>query len=162
MLTMRNKVGQAILDSMVGMSTNEFSFKRKRRVVTLAAKTLVTTKYNVIQIKPQFLFQRLSVIASKEEDLSRALKYELCSYPAALFESTVLLREVNKSALADAMWEYVKDSQPDYLPSTDLYYVPDRRSLIQRIPWPGKESVDHICQIYVDYVTQRYPKATIG
>lgn len=155
------KVGQAILDSMVGMSTNDFTFKRKNQVVTLAAKTSVTTKDDSIQIEPQLLFQRLSVIASKEEDPSTALKHELCSYPAALFESTVLLREANKPALADAVWEYVKDSQPDSLPSTDLHYVLDGGSLIQRIPWPRKESIDHICQLYVDYVIRRYSKATV-
>ena len=96
MLTVE-KVGQAILDTMVGMSINEFSFKPKNQVVTLAAKTLVTTKYDVIQIDPQLLFQRISVIASKKDDPSTALKYELCSYPASLFESTVLLKEANKS-----------------------------------------------------------------
>ena len=95
------------------------------------------------------------------KDPSTALKYELCSYPTALFDSTVLLREASKSALGDAMWEYVKDSQPDAMPSTDLHYVHDRGSLFQIIPWLRKESVDHICQLHVDYVTQRYSKATI-
>jgi len=32
---------------------------------------------------------------------------------------------------------------------------------IQRILWPRKTSADHICQLYMDYVTQRYSKATI-
>ena len=67
-----------------------YLLSKNNQVVTLAAKTLVITKYDVIQIEPQLLFQRLSVIASKEEDPSTTLKYELCSYPAALFESFVL------------------------------------------------------------------------
>ena len=67
------------------------------------SKTLVTTKYDVIEIDLQLLFKRLSVIGSKEEDRSTALKYELCSYPAVLFESTILHREANKPALVDAM-----------------------------------------------------------
>jgi hypothetical protein len=48
---------------MFGMSMNEFYFKRKHQVLTLAAKTVVTTKDGVIQIEPQLLFQ--SVIGSK-------------------------------------------------------------------------------------------------
>ena len=146
---------------MVGMSINEFSFKRKNQVVTLGAKTSVLAKDDAIQISPQLLFQRLSVIASKEDDPSAPLQHELCSYPAALFESTVLLREAHKPALGDAMWEYVKDSQPDSLPSTDLHFVFDGGALIQRIPWPRKETIDHICQLYVNYVTRRFSKATI-
>jgi len=57
------------------MSINELSLSQTNQVVTLAAKTLATTKYDVIQLEPQFLFQRLSVISSKEEDLSTALKH---------------------------------------------------------------------------------------
>jgi len=48
------KVRQAILDSMVGMSINEFTFKRKKQVITLDPKTLVTTKYESYKLSHSF------------------------------------------------------------------------------------------------------------
>ena len=39
------------------------------------------------------------------EDLESAFKHELCSYPSALFDSSLLLREADKPALANAIWK---------------------------------------------------------
>ena len=59
-----------------------------------------------IKIDPQLIFQRLiTVINQSPDELESAFKYELCSYPSALFESSLLLREADKPALADAIWK---------------------------------------------------------
>jgi len=56
-----------------------------------------------VQIDPQLLFQRLLVVAANEfMDLQDLFKYELCSYPAALFETTFVPRQADKPVLADA------------------------------------------------------------
>jgi len=155
------QVGQGILQSMVGKNAHEYSFRRKNQVVTLGSKTSVTINDETVQVEPQLLFQRLSIIANKEDDSSSAFEYELCSYPPALFESPVLPRAANKPVLADALWELVKKVQPDTVPSTEVHFVIDGGALIQRVPWLRRETIDHICQLYVDYVVRRYGKSTI-
>ena len=54
-----------ILDIIVGLNINELSFRRKYQVVSLAAKTLVTTKDVIIQIELQLLFQKTQSAISK-------------------------------------------------------------------------------------------------
>ena len=68
-------------------SPTEFSFKQREQAVTLAVKNSMKIKDKIIQINPNLMFQRLAAIASKSEDsLSNALKFELCTYPTALFD----------------------------------------------------------------------------
>ena len=57
---------------MVGQNVNDYSFQRKNQAVTLGSKTTF-----VIDGDPQLLFQRLSVIATREEQED----------PAALFNN---------------------------------------------------------------------------
>ena len=64
-------VGATILKSMDGIKPDEHTFRRKEQVVTLGMK--------------------LSIKIDGEE-LESAFKYELCSYPATLFDSSLLLR----------------------------------------------------------------------
>ena len=107
------------------------------------------------------MFQRLSVIATRETDENPAslFKYELCSYPPALFDTSSLPRVTNKPALTDAIWDLVKHEKV-VLP-TNVHYVLDGGALLQRVPWPCGYIVAAICKLYVDYVNQRYRHCTI-
>ena len=71
-------VGQTILESMVGNNVNDYSFKSKDQAVTLGSKTTVVIGGEPVQVDPQLLFQRLSVIATREEqeDPAALFKYE--------------------------------------------------------------------------------------
>ena len=40
------------------------------------------------------------------DDLTDVFKYELCSYPPALFQTTDILLEADKPALAEAIWKH--------------------------------------------------------
>lgn len=155
------QVGQSILESMVGQNIQEYSFKRKCQAVTLGSKTAVTIKGEEVQVDPQLLFQRLTIIANNDDNPADAFKYEMCSYPPALFESPVLPREANKASLADAMWDIVKDSQPESVPSSNVHYVIDGGALLQRLPWPRGKNFEDLCQLYLDYVSRKYGKPTI-
>ena len=42
-----------------------------------------------------------------------------------MFESSVLPRQANKAALADALWEEVKNGQPESVPEGQLHTVID-------------------------------------
>ncbi|KAG1697184.1 hypothetical protein GQR58_006011 [Nymphon striatum] len=155
------RVGQSILDSMVGQNIQDYSFKRKCQTVTLGSKSAVMIKDEQVQVDPQLLFQRPSVIAGSEENPTDSFKYKLCSYPAAVFESLVLPRGANKASLAYAMWDIVKESQPESVPTFDMHYVIDGGALLQRLPWPRGECFEAHCQMYVDYVSRKYGRATV-
>ena len=72
-----------------------------------------------VQIDPQLLFQRLiTVVQSSSELKAYFLKYELCSYPPALFDSSLLLREARKPVLADAIWDLIgTDAEANIIPN---------------------------------------------
>lgn len=97
-------VGKAIIDDMKGQCVKEYSFRRKNQVVTMDMKSSIKSDGNTVQIDPQLLFQRLALAAKVTHDLESVFKYELCSYPPALFESPFLLHEAQKPALADTIW----------------------------------------------------------
>ena len=63
-----------------------------------------------MRFDPLLLFQHLVVAANVLNDVVGVFKYELCSYPPALFEDHVLLRDPEKIVLADAIWTLVNTS----------------------------------------------------
>ena len=71
--------------------------KRNDQAVTLDTKSAVKIDGATVQIDPRLLFQRLTVAAKAIDNLEAVFKYELCSYPPALFGSSLLLREPQKT-----------------------------------------------------------------
>ena len=140
---------------MVGKNVYELSFVRKRQAITLASRMSVINN-EPVQVDPQLMFQRLSLIATRETHENPALlfKYKLCSHPPALFDKSSLPRVANKPALADEIWDLVKHEKT-VLP-TNVYHVIDGGALLQRVPWPRGYTVAAICKLYVDYVKRRY------
>ena len=99
-------VGDMILTQMNGITPAEYTFQKKNQVVTLGLKSSsVKIDGDRIQIDPLLLFQRLTTVIQSSDDLELAFKHELCSYPPALFDSSLLLHEADKPALADAIWK---------------------------------------------------------
>ena len=43
-----------------------------------------------MNIDPQLLFQKLLTVRERCDDVTSLIQYELCAYPAALFESSYL------------------------------------------------------------------------
>ena len=84
------EVGELILKSMVEKRVTSVSFEEKKQAVTLATKTAVKIDDECVQVDPQLIFQRLSLIATNgsNEDPASFFKYELCTHPAALFDDT--------------------------------------------------------------------------
>ena len=104
------EVGQLIVKSMIGKSVTSVSFEPKKEAVTLASKAAVKIDGECVQVDPQLLFQRLSLIAmnGSNEDTASFFKYELCTYPAAPFDCSYLPWEENKPPLADVFWKLMK------------------------------------------------------
>ncbi len=143
-------VGRAILEDMEGKTVDEYVFKRVKQAVTLDCKSSVKVDGDVIQIDPQLLFQRLTLVAKSRDNLEDVFRFELCSYPTALFSGVQFLREANKPVLANAIWSLLPDQVLE-LP-VDSQYVLDGGALLQRIPWrkggyfPGDmHSVHRVC-----------------
>ena len=131
---------------MVGKNVYELSLVRKRQAITLASRTSIVINNEPVQVDPQLMFQRLSLIATRETHENPALlvKYELCSHPPALFDKSSLQKVANKPALADEIWDLVKHEKT-VLP-TNVYHVIDGGALLQRVPWPRGYTVAAICK----------------
>ena len=75
---------------MAGKSTDEFTFRKANQAVTLGSRSTVKIKGEHVNIDPQLLFQRLLTVRECCDDVTSLFQYELCTYPAALFESSSL------------------------------------------------------------------------
>ena len=154
------EVGDMILAKMVEKNPADFTFKKKDQAVAQSTKSTVKMQGESIQVDPQPLFQRLVAAArGMFEDPSVIFEYELCSYPSAIFESSVLLRAANKASLGEAMWNLGECGFDGTL--GNVKYVLDGGSLLQRVPWPRGASFDAICKIYTDYVRKKYLDVTV-
>ena len=122
-------IGDSILKKMVEKPVFEYSYQRKDMAVTMKSKSSVELDGETIPIDNQLLFQRLSIVAGRDHlELESSLHYELSSLPAALFDKDGLMRDSNKSNLADAIWK-VAGSHHSVVPS-EKSFVLDGGSLL--------------------------------
>lgn len=153
-------VGLNIIKSMSGSKIKDHTFKRKDQAVTLAHKSAVNVDGETVQIDPQLLFQRLVYASNRDNDLKETMfKYELCSYPSALFDMHRFMLQANKPVLADELWKL--GSFEEMEPIENVHHVIDGGALLQRIPWNHNATFDDICESYITYMARRYVKATI-
>ncbi|XP_072022088.1 uncharacterized protein [Amphiura filiformis] len=155
-------IGQRILDSMVDKDVEDFTFKKSNQSVTLGMRTQAKLQDDIFQVDPHLMFQRLVAIGRgrSEEQQQEIFKYELCSFPPALFESSGLPLEAKKADLADTLWKEVKHEE-SLSRNNNVHYILDGGALLHRIPWPRGMSYSKACQMYVDYVSKRYASSTI-
>ncbi len=85
------EVGNGILADMEGKTVAEHTFKRNNQAITLDTKSTVKIDGVVVHIDPQLLFQRLTIAARTTDTMENVFKYELYSYPPAIFDSSLLL-----------------------------------------------------------------------
>ena len=126
-------VGNRILESMDGKCVLDFSFRKKDQAITMGSCSTVKISEDTVPVDPQLLFQRLVVVATQTGQLEVAFKYELCSYPASLFEAKSILLEANKPTLAKTLLDAIPNEGPT--PNRDCRYVVDDGALLYRIPW---------------------------
>ena len=127
--------------------------------ITLGTQSSVEIDGDSVHVDPQLLFQRLTIVAKALYDLESVFKYELCSYPPALFDSSMLLREPQKPVLADAIWALLKPGSLEI--KGDVRYVLDGGALIQRISWSRGFTYREICKLYTQYVIVKYGQAIV-
>ena len=132
-------------------------------MVTLACKTAVRLNDGDVQVDPQLMFQRLSIVATTGgfESPQQFFEYEMCSFLASLFDASLLPLKANKPVLADAIWSMTKECQTANDPGGSAYFVIDGGALLHRVVWPRGLTYNAICLLYIPYVQRRYPRATI-
>ena len=113
-----------------------------------------------VRLDPQLLYQRLVVAAKAIVDIESVFKYELCSYPPALFDNHLLLREPQKPVLANNIWALMNTSS---LPEIQgrVQYVLDGGALIRHIPWIRGSTYKNVCTLYTDCVRTKYGNAIV-
>ena len=73
-------------------------------------------------------------------------KSELCSYlPAAVFGSSLMLLQLYKPVLADAIWALTMESSDVTVSQGELQFVVDRGALIHLIPTLRGSTYRNIC-----------------
>lgn len=105
------------------------------------------------------MFQRLSTAGSRCEDLTDVFKYELCSYPLALFQTIDILLEADKPALAEAIWKQLPLAVRNTVLPQNVQYVLEVG--LHRIHWNLGETYEGISNHYIRYVESRYGNAVI-
>ena len=98
----------------------------------LNSKSAVKIDGITVQIDPQLRFQRLTLAAKTTDNIKDVFKYELCSYPPALFDTSLLLREPHKPALANAIWNLLAQDSSEI--TDKVQFALDGGSLLHHIP----------------------------
>ena len=88
------------------------------------------------------------------------MPYLNMSYPPSLFDSSLILIKLQKSALADAISAKLPSDGTE--PKGEVQYVLDGGVLFHPIPWPqGFPKHREICDMYCQYVTGKYVAAVV-
>ena len=110
---------------MEGKPLDEHTFRQKCQIVTLGTRSSIKIDGEEAQVDPQPLFQRVIIIAQTSDELWSTFQHELCSYPPTLFNSSLLLREAHKPALADAICLLLASDLETNVRNKDSRYVLD-------------------------------------
>ena len=70
----------------------QYTFKRGDQVTTIQSKSSVGVDGQSIHVDPELLFQRLNVASNAIDDRKALFRFELCSYPSAPFDDTLMPR----------------------------------------------------------------------
>jgi len=77
-------IGDSILSGMKGVTVADYTFKICHQVKALDNKPTLKIESVTVQIDPQLLFQRLTVVAKLTNSIEDTFKYEHCSYTVIL------------------------------------------------------------------------------
>ena len=157
------EVGKKIILDMEGKTISDYTFERKKQVKTLASVRYIQHEGEEVIIDPQILFQRLVMVGERSMDLDNMFSYELCSYPASLFDKHVLMRSAQKGDLIRALVDLT--SSNCVLKPQDIgpghSYVLDGGNLLHQVQWKkGSLTYGTLVDIYVSFVCQ-YSSATV-
>ena len=122
----------------------------------MKSKSSVEIDGEVVPIDNQLLFQRLLIVAGREQlELKSSLQYELSSLPAALFDKDGLMRDSGKPALAGAIWK-VAGSPDSIVPNEEVYVLDGDLLLMKKIWRKGETFEEKICRSRINKLPIRW------
>ena len=149
-------IGLQVIEDMENKNVSDYVFRKKNQAVTLGSKHNIKVDGEEVHVDSQLLFQRLVAVSeSAQDDVEDLFRYELCSHPSSLFDTSGLLRAANKPSLSNAIWQ-LGTCGVDEIAQENVNYVLDGGSLIHRIPWAYGAKFDSICEDYVNLVVRNY------
>ena len=149
------EIGQKIMDSMTGIPVAQYTFKRSDPVTTLQSKSSVRVDGQPIHVDPELPLQYIIVSSNAIEDRKVLFRFELCSYPLALFDDTLMPIAQPKAVLPNAIWTCLP-------PDIAVQHMLDGGALHHRITWPhGFPTYQYICALYCDYVSRNFGPAIV-
>lgn len=155
-------VGVRIITSMVGHSVAEYKFSQKEQVKTLASAVHIKTATGErLEIDPKHLYQRLLLIGVGEVPLPELLEYELCAFPASLFENSLRMRSGDKAELIHYLLKLVPSSVVPTIPIPSVQFIIDGGGLLHKFPWPKNATYDEICAMYIQHIINGYGHGTL-
>ena len=108
-----------------------------------------------IEIDPKHLYQRLLIMGVGEIPLVDLLQYELCSFPASLFDNQLFIRRRDKAELIHHLVKLVPECIISSLPK-GLQYGIDGGGHIHKFLWPKHSTCAEICAMYMQHITGSY------
>ena len=101
---------------MVGQPVGSYTFSQKRQVKTLTSAAHVKTSTGErTEIDSKNLYRRLLIIGVGEIHVG-LLQYELCSFPASLFDNQLFMRSGDKAELIQHLVKLVPECIISSLP----------------------------------------------
>lgn len=110
-----------------------------------------------VRIDIHLLFQRITLIALSRDGINTSLfEYELCSFPASLFDCNFLPRAANKSQLSSKIWDMSRNYHQNHASLKVDKYVFDGGALIHRLAWEKGSKFEIIYEEHVQFLLKYY------
>ncbi|XP_011859602.1 PREDICTED: uncharacterized protein LOC105557068, partial [Vollenhovia emeryi] len=148
------EIGMEMMKKINGSTYDSLSFKRKDKILALAAINSSLNIHSVsVAVNPLLLFQRISLSKQSDEDLKNVLNYELSPFPLSLFTEEGM-RKGTKSSFYTS-FAPLSDT-PQF--GTKRLDVIDGGFLLHRVIWDSHSNFGTTCKKYVTYVRRRFAK----
>ena len=143
-------MGEKIQVNLDNVAISEAKIKRKDRITGLDMKVnSVLIDKKPVTVNPNLLFNRLSALAGREENVEKYFDYELTPYPMSLFKDGCM-RKADKAALRSLI---LTEDGP-IIPGT--FGVIDGGALLHQIHWPPNTTYSELLGLYVKSVRQQF------
>lgn len=157
------EIGEQILRSMDNQTVADFCFKKIHTVKNMKEQKHLKVDGEFVRVDPYLLFQRLlCILSNAPQNLPEYFKYELCTFPLALCDTSGFLRSPKKSDLSKRLLQLIPSkSNPASAPDSRVSYVIDGGHLLHLMPWPRQGTYTEVMNQYSSYVIKHFGKATI-
>ena len=147
------EIGTNIIQSMSGQNIVNFTFKISQQVITLSTKNQYQTRWRTnsffFNASQQLQIHFLKIHQTSLNMNSVVFHLLFLIHAVFLWKHTSLLWQMQSGALGTVVLRKRM---------TNVHYVLDGGSLLQRIPWTKGDLFSTTCMTYVNYVTQKVPK----